>query len=160
MQNILQLGTRDIRRYLSIFGKPKRIPLSIVLMDIEEDGTVRKAQSLWPITEKDVRDHFGTLQGVLIIEAALQTIICVVEEQNLFPDHEPAFVGIDAFRIFSPVRAGEGLKILLEEIRWKGKKGSATMSAWCNEKKVASGVLAVRANSEKVLKRIGFEKAA
>ena len=159
-----QIGREDIKQILSaIYGEPKRIPLASILMDIEEDDSVKNAASLWYVTKEDVRDHFGILQGVLIMEAALQSIICIVEKMRLFPGHKPAFLGADGFRLLNPVLAGDELVIWIQNIAWQGKKGSAVVNAWSKDKAIkvaAIRQLFFRANSEKVARRLGFRQAA
>lgn len=157
-----QIGIGRIKEILSgIYGESKRISLANILIDIEQDDSVKNAKSLWPISEEDVKDHFGVLQGVLIVEAAAQSIICIVESLHLFPGHRPAFLGVDSFRIFAPVLAGDELVMSIENMEWQGKKGSATIKVWCKGRMIATiEKLLFRANSERALRRLGFGQAA
>ncbi len=149
---ISNLGAKDILS--SYFGETKRIPLSCVNLT-RVDGLVTQIDAQWKISENDVKDHIGgILQGVMIQEAASQAIICYVAAMDLFPDHSPAFLGSDHFRLHMPVRAGENLHIRITGINWRGKKGSASVEVFRNREKVATiGNMLFRANSNKIARR-------
>lgn len=150
--SISNLGVRDIlSRY---FGETKRIPLSCITL-ARVDDLVTQIDAHWSVTENDVKDHIGgILQGVMIQEAALQAVICYVVAMDLFPDHSPAFLGSDGFRLLRPIRADENLYIKITDIVWMGKKGCASVVASRNGEKVATiEKIFFRANSNKIARR-------
>lgn len=129
----------QIKEILSrFFGDSKRIPLnSLTLTMTDEIATQIDAE--WEINEDDVKDHIdGILQGVMMQEAASQAIICYVISMDLFPNHTPAFLGSNHFRLRAAVHAGEKLHIKITDLKWRGAVGSASVNISKGDQKAAT----------------------
>ena len=126
----VSIGETEIKRILSKFlGPSKRIPLSCIGLTMT-DFLVTEIDINWLISEDDVKDHRGILQGVMIQEAASQGMICYVASMNLFPNHLPAFLGSEHFKLRATVYSGDNLHIKITDIRWRGKVGCASANAF------------------------------